>query len=403
MRVLDNSLNRNRPPGLFHREYESFTGITFTQPLLRDFGKEINLTELRIAKSNSRLADLEWRSRTAVTVASAMKLYFDVVFTYQNMLVQRDAIDLAETLHEENKKRQEEGVISPTEVLVAEAAVYARKDEALIAESQYVERQNALQLLFRSGDDTENEIRIVPSDSLRSSVEVGKRDEMIELAQNSRYDILQALEIVDQRKDQVQFAKNQIKPRLDLVASGGLHGLNGSTGGTYSAALGDGQGPEWTLGVAFSMPLGAKKARAEAQVAELEAERAKINADRVRVQIALEIDTILNRIETDRQRMATGRKSVEVAALTMDAEIDRLNEGVSTSYQVLQYQEEYSQTRSRELAAQTDLNKDQLDLWLATGRLLEKQGIIVEEPPIVEELPKNSKKPLIRAAPISGE
>ena len=62
----------------------------------------------------------------------------------------------------------------------------------------------------------------------------------------------------------------------------------------------------------------------------------------------------------------------------MESEIKRLKQGVSTSYQVLQYQKEYSQARSRELAALADLNKDQIDLWLVSGRLLEKMQIEIE-------------------------
>jgi outer membrane protein TolC len=98
----------------------------------------------------------------------------------------------------------------------------------------------------------------------------------------------------------------------------------------------------------------------------------------VKAQISLEIDTVLSRIRMDRQRLETGRKGREVALRTMEGEMKRLAEGVSTSYQVLQYEKEYSQARSRELAALQDLNKDQVDLWLVSGQLLEKRGIIVE-------------------------
>jgi outer membrane protein TolC len=71
----------------------------------------------------------------------------------------------------------------------------------------------------------------------------------------------------------------------------------------------------------------------------------------------------------------------------MDNEVKRLTEGVSTSYQVLQYQKEYSQARSREIAVLADLNKDQADLWLVTGQLLEKRGIVVSGDPVANPNP----------------
>lgn len=377
LRELDNSLNRDRPPGLFNPELETYTGITLTQPLLRDFGPKVNKAGLRIARSNGRLADLEWRSTTAAAVGSTIKNFYDVMFTHENMLVQRDAISLARKLLEDNKKRRKEGVISPEEVLIAEAAVLTRKDDALLAETQYVERQNALQLLYKTGEDAEREVRLVPKGELKRSIEISERSELLKMAQQARYDILQAFEIVKQRSDQTLFTKNQVKPRFDLIASAGYNGLAGSPGKSYDAAF-DGQAPEWTVGVSLSIPLNRKRAKAGYRVAKHQELQAKIDVSRIKSQISLEIDTVLNRIETDRQRVATAAKGREVTSKIMESEIKRLKQGVSTSYQVLQYQKEYSQARSRELAALADLNKDQIDLWLVSGRLLEKMQIEIE-------------------------
>lgn len=59
LRVLNNTLNRRIPPGIFNPEWESFTGLTFTQPLLRGFGRDANLAEIRIAKANAKIAVIE--------------------------------------------------------------------------------------------------------------------------------------------------------------------------------------------------------------------------------------------------------------------------------------------------------------------------------------------------------
>ena len=53
----------------------------------------------------------------------------------------------------------------------------------------------------------------------------------------------------------------------------------------------------------------------------------------------------------------------------------RLSEGVTTSFEVLQLQKDFSDARSREFAALADLNKAIVDLQLATGTLLEQQGV----------------------------
>ena len=389
MRVLDNTLNRKLPPSLFNPEWESFTGLTLTQPLLRDWGIRANSAEIRIAKANAKLADLEWQARTAEVVSQVMKRYYDVVFAIENTKVQRDSIALAQKLTDDTKKRSKEGVATNNDVAIAEAGVYQRTEEALAAEMQYVERQNVLQLLFKKADEVMAQgARVEPVDGLAEAVEAPKRADLMRTAMMQRYELKQADAGISSKAAQVDFAKNQSRPRLDLVASGGMHGLEGSLGGTYDRAA-NGQGPEWTAGMQFSVPLGFDKLRATRRIAQGQESQAYLQREKVRLQVALEVDTAFSRLRSDEQRLDATKKSREAAALSAEAELKRLGEGVTTSYQVLQLQKEYSQARSRELAARTELNKDLVDVWLSTGTLLEKQGIVVtgDKPVMTEAIP----------------
>ncbi len=379
VRVLDNSLNRQAATSLFHPEWESFTGLTITQPLWRGFGITANTAEIRIAKSNLKLADLEWQAKAVQVVAEVTKRYYDVVFARENMKVQRDGIGLAEKLMDDTTKRNKEGVAATNDVLVAEAGVYSRKEEALAAEMQYIERQNALQMLYKRADDViAKGSRVEPVDKLMTSVPETNRGSLLGTAMTKRVEIQQAEEAVGLRGAQVQLAKNQSRPKLDLVASGGYHGLSGSLGSTYDRGVIDGQGPEWTVGMQFSVPLNFDHSRAGKRLAETQETQAHVQREKVRLQIALEVDTALGRLRTDQQRVTATIKSREAAAQSADGELKRLREGVTTSYQVLQLQKEYSQTRSRELAALVDMNKDLVDLYLTTGTLLEKYGILIQ-------------------------
>ena len=144
MRVLDNTLNRNLPPSLFNPEYESFTGITLSQPLLKNFGVSANLAEIRIARANAKIADLEWQAQTALTVSEVMKRYYDLVFTRQNVAVQQEALDLAQKLLADTQKRGQEGVAAGNDIVVAEAGVSERLEELLAARVQDIERQKRL-------------------------------------------------------------------------------------------------------------------------------------------------------------------------------------------------------------------------------------------------------------------
>ena len=404
LRVLDNSLNRQLPPSLFNPEWETFTGLTITQPLLRDLGMKGNLAEIRIAKSNAKIADYEWQARTASVVAEVMKRYYDVVFTLENIRVQKDGVALADKLLEDTRKRSKEGVAANNDVVVAEAGVYQRKEEALAAEMQYIERQNALQLLFKRSEDVlARGTRIVPVDGLNPEVPNTNRSTLMNVALDKRQEIKQAAETMNVRSAQSDMARNQSRPRLDLVASGGFHGLDGGFGDTYSRAF-NGQGPEWTAGMQFSVPLNWDNLKAAKRLAKGQVNQAAVLAEKVRLQVLLEVDTVLSRVRIDQQRLVAARKSREAAQQSADAELKRLQQGVSTSYQVLQLQRDYSQARSRELATLADLNKDIADLYLTTGTLLEKHQITTEPAPQLENVklkPTNGVVPAPVPTPVA--
>jgi outer membrane protein TolC len=395
MRRLDNSLNRRVPPGIFSPEYETFTGLTVTQPLLRGFGRDANLAEIRIAQANSKIAEYEWKARTAMVVAEVMKRYFDVIFTHENIRIQREGTSLAEKLLGDTRKRSKEGVAANNDVVVAEAGVYQRKEEVIAAEMQYIERQNALQLLFKTSQDVmAGSSRIVPTDELSSEMPPTSRATLMGLAMANRYEIKQAEQFINARYAQSQLASSQSKSRLDFVASGGLHGLQGSTQDSYSRAF-QAQGPEWTTGFQYSIPLNQDHMKATERLALRQQDQAVVQAEKIRLQVLLEVDTIHNRVLLDQQRLEATRRSREAARQSAEAELKRLFQGVSTSFQVLQLQRDYSQARSRELAALADFNKALADLYLATATLLQKQQISV-----IEDSPQPAQVvPVYTAAP----
>ena len=328
--------------------------------------------------ANAQVADIEWHGLVAQTVAEAMKRYYDVVFTLRNMEVQREGVDLAQKLMDDTQKRSNEGVAAANDVMVAESGVSQRREEALAAEMQYIERQNALQMLFKSaGEVIAQGSRIQPVDGMSETVPATNREALMATAVERRYEIKQANAVIMAKSAQVDFARNQAKPRIDLVANGGYHGLAGNFGDSYSRAA-DGQGPEWSIGMQVSIPLGLNNMKAVRRAAEDQRTQAHVQLDKTKLRVALEVDTVLSRLRMDVQRLEATKKSREAAAQSAEGELKRLTEGVSTSYQVLQLQKEFSQARSRELAALADINKDIVDLQLTTGTLLEEQDVVVE-------------------------
>ena len=375
MNVLDNTLNRSKPPAVFQPEWESYSGVSVTVPMLKDAGRDANLAGIRIANTNAQIADIAWKQNTAELVADAMKRYYDVIYALENLKVKQNSISLARKLLNDTKARKDRGRAAESDVIVADAGLYQRIDESLTAEVLYVDLQNSLKLLYMEESKPQGYfIRVVPIDKMVDEVPDANRTEMLQLALENRYELQQIDQTIKAKSSELQYATNQTKPRLDLVAGTGLKGLGGNGDQSYRAAF-EHQGYEWFAGLEFSMPLGGDNRRSPARAARKALDQVYVKQRDLRIQISLEVDTVVSRGKSNIKRLSATRKSREASLKSAESALKKLAQGVGTSFEVLQLQKEYSLARNREIAALTDLNKDIVDLNLVTGQLLEKMDI----------------------------
>lgn len=319
---LKNTLNIDMPPSLFYPEYESFAGLRLTQPLLRDFGPEVQLAGLRVAQTDRRLATLAWKLKVTQVVASVMKNYYDLVFASDDTVIKAENIGRARTLEDQNRSRVKNGVGSELDVQQAAVAASVREEELISAEYFQKEKANLLLRDLVADLDPSSIPMIRPRHSLGTAVPPLVRGELMSEAVAHRLEYRQAQEQIGKQEIKLKFARNQLWPRLDLIGSLGANGLNSSSG----SALGDS-------------------------------------------------------FETSQRRLTTTRQSVAATEATLDAENKRLTQGVGVSFNILEAQKDLASATSREIAARADLNKSLVDLWLSTGTLLSRMNIILEADP----------------------
>ena len=59
--------------------FTAFGGLEVRQPLLKDFGPDANLADLRVAKINLKISELSWEKRLSDTAQQVMATYFDML------------------------------------------------------------------------------------------------------------------------------------------------------------------------------------------------------------------------------------------------------------------------------------------------------------------------------------
>jgi HAE1 family hydrophobic/amphiphilic exporter-1 len=135
-----------------------------------------------------------------------------------------------------------------------------------------------------------------------------------------------------------------------------------------------------TLGVAISFPFHNKTA--EANLAGARIQREQLDASYRSQDQAIEMDVrnAAQSVDTAQKRVVASRAARESAEQQLAGEQKLYDVGRSTTFLLLQRQQELTAARTNELQAQTDYNKALADLQRATGSTLRVNNVTVTTP-----------------------
>ncbi len=352
-------------------------GITLSQPLLKNF--LIDGTRLRISVSKNRLnySEMGLRVRIMDVVTRVEKAYYDLIAARENVKVQEKALQLAEQLLSENKKRVEVGTMAPLDEKQAESQVAGSRADLLSTQQVLSAAENALRALINDNYRDYRELLIEPVGQLAAPAQQFNLQQSWGKGLAQRPEYLQAKLNVEQSELNYKFDRNQLMPDLSLTGSYG-HGAGGVAVQEFSDALEDfrtGRNPAYAYGARLSIPLGNRAARSNYRASKLTVEQIKLALKRTEQGILVEIDNQITAARVSYERVTARRESRLYSEAALDAERKKLENGKSTSFVVLQLQKDLTAARSAEIGALADYNKALADLARSEGSTLERRAI----------------------------
>lgn len=372
-----NDLNRQSPPALFSPEQRATTGVSLIQPLLKDFGLDVNLAEMRVSRTNVRIARLEWEQKLIEVIAAVMRDYYALSYAVEAIELRRGVVAFAQTLLHENQKRLEAGVGAAAEVAEARVGIATAREDVVAAMSLAIERQRVLKTQLLTAAEDGLGILFLPVDMLPPAVgSPPGRTRCLVDALSSRPDHLRRLQDAEKQDIILKYARNQTLPRLDLKATLSASGLDGGLGGAYLNSV-DRQGYNAMIGFEFSVPLGNRAARAARSVAEARKEQALLAIAQSELQVGTEVEEALAAWQAAAARLSYTRDSVAAANELLTAEQKRFEQGVARSFDVIRARRQVADARAREVAALADWNAARTSLHARTGKLLSLAGVSV--------------------------
>jgi outer membrane protein len=364
----------------FNPSYYSSFEARLTQPLLRNLRVDTPRYQLRVAKKNKEISDIQFRQTVINTVANVKKLYYDLIYALDNLKAQRKSLDLARKFLEENQIKVRVGTLAPLEVVSAEAEVASREETVILAETSLSNAEDALKrALFAESDAQMWSLKIVPTD--RPSAEAREIDlnAAIETALEKRTDVAAARKTLERSETQLAYSASRFLPALDFIATYTTTGIGGTQlvrdegplapitrriEGGYGDAVGDVFGrkyPTWVVGLNFTYPIPNRQASANKAQAQINRDQARASLRRLEMDVVSEVRSAARAVEANIKRVEATRAARVLSEKRLDAEQKKFAAGMSTNFLVTQAQRDLSLAEVNELRAIADYRKSLID------------------------------------------
>ena len=351
--------------------------FSMSQPLLKNFWIDSTRLQIFLNKKQLKISELGLRNQVISAVTQVEEAYYNLIFQDENIKVQQKALELAERLVAENRRRVEVGALAPLDEKQAESQAAASRADMLDAQAN---RETAERLLKGLLSDDYNEwmdVHIEPTEALLAIPQTLDLQESWRKGLNQRPDLLQARLTVEQQTRTVSYQKNQLYPQLDLVGSFGYSASEVE----FSGALGQlssRDNPNYSYGVVVSLPLANTGARNSYKSAKVTKEQLQLQLRQFEQNALISIENSMANARISFERVSVTHQATLYAEDALKAEQTKLEKGKSTSFVVLQLQSNLTAARSAEIRALADYNIALARLAQNEGTTLDRRNIDVE-------------------------
>jgi outer membrane protein TolC len=385
---------------LLNPALSGYFDITVNQPLLQGFNRAVNNRNIRVAKNNMTVSNLQVKLQVATTVSAVLNLYWDLVSFNEAARIKEKALETAQSLYDGNKKQVEIGALPAIEVTRAAAEVSSSKEDLLIAQTNLIQQEIVLKnALSRNGIENAwmDELHIVPLDHIEvpKSEEVRPEQDLITEALKNRVEVETKQINVDSQKILLKGDRNGLLPSLSAFAEVTNHGLAGPsnplmTGGTPDPYFVGGNNsvlsqlfrrnfPDYSAGFSLNIPFRNRAAQADYVTDQLQLRQSELQLQRVLNQVRVDVKTALIGLQQARSRYETAVDARKLAEKSLEAEQKRFVSGVSSVPLVIQAQKDLGVNQDAEVQAMANYTHASIAFDMALGRTLESNHIIMEE------------------------
>ncbi len=401
----------NNTTSLITPQINSSFQFKVTQNLLQGFGSLPNRRFISIAKNNREISDVAFRLQIITTVDQIEDMYWDLVYAYENVRVQREALAYAQKALSDSQQQAKVGTVPPIQVVSAESTVATDQQNLILAQNNL----QLEQLLMKNAasrsieDPILAEADVIPTSTMQVPQEepVIPMQDLINQAIDHRAELVESRIDLNSRDLSRTAVRNDLLPTLQAFAYYGGSGVGGdinplcqtSSGPCFNPAtapppfkrggpvsypstlnqLINSTAPDKGFGLTLSIPLRNREAQANQIRADLEYRQAQVRLHQLENQVRIEVRNAQFDVKQNRAAVQAAQAAVDFARQTFQADQEKLKVGLTTQTAILQDASTLTTAESSLVSAKAAYEKSRVELDRATGLLLDHAGINVAD------------------------
>ena len=350
-----------RKPLAGERDREASTVLSFSQPLLKGFGPDLDIQPLRRARLQERINRRAFRDRAAGIVDSAVSAHRGVLRAERRVVIAREALERARSQLEINRALVEAGRMAPQDLVQTEADV-ADKDYSVIDAEN--ELETAVSGLVNTLD-LEEGVRIAPQAEPPIEPERPGLEESLETAFARRTDWLRAEIGMELARMRLRSAENALLPDLSLSARADHRSGRDRT--------------HWSIGLNLRVQLQDREPRRALTRARNSLRRAEMALAEHRQSIRIEVRRAVHDVAVALRQIDLAAQARELEERKVDVERRKLQQGLSSAFQLSRFEDDLVAAQQRELDAEARYRDSLAGLDRTLGTTLDRWGISVEQ------------------------
>ncbi len=391
----------NSPAPFLNPATNGYLDLYFTQNLLQGFSIAVNNRNIRVAKNNLKVTDLQLKRQVITTVSAILNLYWDLVSFNEDVRIKSLALATSEKLLEDNKKQVALGAIAGIEVTRAAAEVSSGKQDLLIAQTNVAQQETILKnALSRTGVASAwlDEVHVIPLDKILvpAKEDLKPAGELIQRAIENRPELDQIRLNLQSSKINLGGTRNGLLPSLQAFADFQNNGLTGPVNPLYNGSslpnpyFVGGYGnltsqilrrnfPNYSAGFSLNIPFRNRAAQSDYVIDDLQLRQSELQLQRALNQVRVDVKNAIIGLQQARSRYEAAVNTRQLSEETLKAEQNRYKYGVSEITLVIQAERDLTLNQSAEVQAMANYTHAKIAFDEAVGLTLDVNNIAIDE------------------------